>query len=78
VPDTVDLYLKTRTVEESTKYRARQGSYSVKTTIPQYVAECLGIEPNKNNVLEWTVAINDDEEKNPVILVRKKGVKNTP
>lgn len=71
--DTIDLSnLSIRSIEESTTYRARQGSYSVKTTIPQIVAEALGIKPHENNVLAWTIAFRDDGESEPVILVTRK------
>lgn len=54
---------------ESKLYRARKGSWSLKTTVPDWIVNCLDLE--KGDTLEWKVLFRED--KPHLVLVGKQG-----
>lgn len=56
--------------ETSKTYLARKGSFSQKTTIPDWVTNLLGIGPGDE--LTWQVIFNEGEETPNAVLVYKK------
>ncbi len=55
--------------ETSKTYRARRGSYSQKTTLPDWVANLLDIQPGDE--IEWQIIFNEDLP-NAVIVTKKE------
>lgn len=56
----------------SKTFQARRGSQSLKTTIPAWVKNCLGLE--RNNELTWIIIFN--ENKPNAVLVYKRDATN--
>ena len=55
--------------ETSKTYLARKGSYSQKTTIPDWVVNLLGIKPGDEII--WQIIFNEDEDKPNAVLVHR-------
>jgi hypothetical protein len=56
--------------ETSKTYLARKGSYSQKTTVPDWVVNLLDIKPGDE--ITWQVIFNEEEETPNAVLVYKK------
>lgn len=70
--DLHNLKGKIRSPVESTVFRARQGSFSVKSTIPQEVANALDIDSFDNVVIEWRIFFPEDYPKSPALAIVTK------
>ena len=53
--------------ETSKAYLVRQESFSIRTTIPEWVVDCLDIEPGDEIV--WQIILNEDKQ-NAVLVHR--------
>jgi len=53
---------------ESKVYRARRGSWSLKTTVPDWIVNCLNLEAG--NTLEWRMVFRDE---GPPLAVISRG-----
>lgn len=54
--------------ETSKLFRARRGSFSLKTTVPDWIVNCLDLEPG--DTLCWTMIFR--KEKPHTVLVHKE------
>ena len=57
-------------METSKTYRARKGSFSQKTTIPDWVTNLMGIRPGDE--ITWQMIFNEGEDTPNAVLVYKK------
>ncbi len=46
--------------ETSKANLSRKGSFSIRTTIPEWIVDCLDIEPGDEIV--WQIILNDDKQ----------------
>ncbi len=59
--------------ENSKTYLARKGSYSQKTTIPDWVCNLIGIKPGDE--ITWQVIFNEDMP-NAVLVYKKENLES--
>ena len=57
-------------METSKTYLARKGSFSQKTTIPDWVTNLMGIRPRDE--ITWQMIFNEGEDTPNAVLVYKK------
>ncbi len=53
--------------ETSKTHLSRKGSFSIRTTIPEWIVDCLDIEPGDEIV--WQIILNEDKQ-NAVLVHR--------